>query len=44
MQNFDGAMNPFRIPLNADGRVVMLADPSLTYDVYIRNSYGDLVC
>ena len=44
MQNFDGAMNPFKIPLNADGRVVMLADPSLTYDVYIRNSYGDLVC
>lgn len=44
MQNFDGAMNPFKIPLNADGRVVMLADPSLTYDVYIKNSYGDLVC
>ena len=44
MQNFDGAMNPFKIPLNSDGRVVMLADPSLTYDVYIRNSYGDLVC
>ena len=44
MQNFDGAMNPFKIPLNSDGRVVMLADPSLTYDVYIKNSYGDLVC
>lgn len=44
MQNFDGAMNPFKIPLNADGRVVMLADPSLTYDIYVRNSYGDLVC
>lgn len=44
MQNFDGAMNPFKIPLNSDGRVVMLADPSLTFDVYIKNSYGDLVC
>ena len=44
MQNFDGAMNPFKVPLNADGRVVMLADPSLTYDMYVRNSYGDLVC
>jgi hypothetical protein len=44
MQNFDGAMNPFKIPLNSDGRVVMLADQSLTYDVYIKNSYGDLVC
>jgi hypothetical protein len=44
MQNFDGAMNPFKIPLNADGRVVMLADPSLTYDIYVKNSYGDLVC
>jgi hypothetical protein len=37
-------MNPFKIPLNADGRVVMLADPSLTYDIYVKNSYGDLVC
>ena len=44
LQDFDGDYNPFKVPLGADGRVVMLADPSLTYDIYIYNSYNDLVC
>lgn len=44
LQDFDGDYNPFKVPLGADGRVVMLADPSLTYDIYVYNSYNDLVC
>ena len=44
LQDFDGDYNPFKVPLGSDGRVVMLADPSLTYDIYVYNSYNDLVC
>lgn len=40
-ENFDGAHNPFKIPLKADGRAVILGDPSLTYDVYAYDSYGN---
>ena len=40
-ENFDGAQNPFKIPLRADGRAVILGDPSLTYDVYFYDSYGN---
>ena len=40
-ENFDGAQNPFKIPLRADGRAVILGDPSLTYDVYAYDSYGN---
>ena len=40
-ENFDGAQNPFKIPLKADGRAVILGDPSLTYDVYFYDSYGN---
>jgi len=40
-ENFDGAQNPFKIPLKADGRAVILGDPSLTYDVYAYDSYGN---
>ena len=42
-ENFDGAQNPFKIPLKADGRAVILGDPSLTYDVYAYDSYGNLL-
>jgi len=40
-ENFDGAQNPFKIPLKADGRAVILGDPSLTYDIYFYDSYGN---
>lgn len=40
-ENFDGAQNPFKIPLKADGRAVILGDPSRTYDVYAYDSYGN---
>ena len=40
-ENFDGAQNPFKIPLRADGRAVILGDPSLTYDIYFYDSYGN---
>ena len=42
-QNFDGAQNPFKIPLGADGRAVILGDPSLSYDVYAYDSYNNLM-
>lgn len=40
-ENFDGAQNPFKIPLKSDGRAVILGDPSRTYDVYAYDSYGN---
>lgn len=42
-QNFDGAQNPFKIPLGSDGRAVILGDPSLSYDVYAYDSYNNLM-
>lgn len=42
-QNFDGAQNPFKIPLCSDGRAVILGDPSLSYDVYAYDSYNNLM-
>lgn len=43
-QNFDGTKNPFKIPLNNDGRAVILVEPQRTYDVYIYDSFNNLVC
>ena len=43
-QNFDGTRNPFKIPLNNDGRAVILVEPQRTYDVYIYDSFNNLVC
>lgn len=42
-QNFDYTQNPFKIPLGSDGRAVVLADADFAYDVYVRDSYGNLV-
>ena len=43
-QDWDGNSNPFKIPIPEDGRIVALADPSLTYDVYCYDSFNNLVC
>lgn len=43
-QDWLGNLNPFKIPIPADGRVVALGDPTKTYDAYLYNSFGDLVC
>jgi len=43
-QNWDGAENPFKIPLPADGRITVLADPTKTFDCYLYDSYNNLVC
>ena len=43
-QDWQGDFNPFKIPIPADGRVVALGDPTKTYDAYLYNSFGDLVC
>ena len=40
-ENFDGAQNPFKVPLKSDGRAVILGDPSLSYDIYCYDSYGN---
>ena len=41
-QDFDGTRNPFKIPLKADGRAIVLADPTKSYDVYFYDSFGNL--
>lgn len=43
-QNFDGTKNPFKIPLNNDGRAVILVEPHLTYDIYVYDSFNNMVC
>ena len=42
-QDFEGSRNPFNIKLGSDGRAVILADPSITYDVYAFDSYGNQI-
>ena len=43
-QDWDGDSNPFKISIPEDGRIVALADPSLAYDVYVYDSFNNLVC
>lgn len=43
-QNFDGTKNPFKIPLNNDGRAVILVEPHYTYDIYIYDSFNNMIC
>ena len=43
-QNFDGTRNPFKIPLNNDGRATILAEPYYKYDCYLYDSFGNLAC
>ena len=42
-QNFDFTQNPFKIPLGSDGRAVVLGDSNLAYDVYIYDSFNNLI-
>ena len=42
-QNFDYTQNPFRIPLGSDGRAVVLGSMDLAYDVYVYDSFGNLI-
>lgn len=42
-QNFDFTQNPFKVPINADGRVTILVDVSQSYDAYVYSSNGNLV-
>ena len=42
-QDFEGSRNPFNIKLGSDGRAVILVDPSITYDVYAFDSYGNQI-
>lgn len=42
-QNFDFTQNPFKIPLGSDGRAVVLGDCDLSYDVYIYDSFNNLI-
>lgn len=41
--DFDGTLHPFQIPLDSLGSNIVLADPSLAYDVYVYNRFGSLV-
>ena len=42
-QNFDYTQNPFKVPINSDGRVTILVDVSQSYDAYVYSSNGNLV-
>lgn len=42
-QNFDYTQNPFKIPINSDGRVTILVDVSQAYDAYVYSSNGNLI-
>ena len=42
-QDFDGNVNPFKIPLHSDGRAVILADTSRKYDFYVYDSFNNLM-
>lgn len=43
-QDWGGARNPFKIPLKSDGRAVILVEPQYTFDVYIYDSFNNMVC
>ena len=43
-QNFDGTRNPFKVPLNSDGRAVILVEAQFKYDVYIYDSFNNMIC
>lgn len=42
-QDWDGTVNPFKIPLKSDGRAVILVDIGRRYDAYAYDSFGNLV-
>jgi hypothetical protein len=42
-QNFDGNVNPFKIPLNAGGQCVAIGSLANRYDIYVYNRFGNEV-
>ena len=40
--DFSGTLHPFKIPLDALGSNIVLADDGQSYDVYVYNRYGSL--
>ena len=42
--NFDGSTNPFRIPIDMDGRITAIGTYATRYDMYIYDSYDNMVC
>lgn len=43
-QDWDGTRHPFKIPLGSDGRATILVEVQYTYDCYLYDSFGNLVC
>lgn len=41
--NFDGSLNPVRVPIDMDGHFVAIGTFSLRYDVYVYDSYNNLL-
>lgn len=41
--DFAGTLHPFKIPLDALGSNIVLADEGKSYDIYIYNRYGSLL-
>lgn len=42
-QNWDGGKNPFEIPIDMEGRFVALGWTGQRYDMYVYDSYGNMV-
>lgn len=43
-QSFDGVKNPFKVPLSADGRATLIAESTQHYDIYVYDSFSNLIC
>lgn len=41
--DWNGALHPFKIPLDSLGANIVLASPDYAYDIYIYNKFGSLV-
>jgi len=41
-QNFDGNVNPFKVPLTAGGQCVAIGINTNRYDIYVYNRFGSL--
>ena len=40
---FDGTQNPSKVPLDSSGRATVIADNTQNYDVYVYDSYNNLI-
>jgi len=41
--DFNGTLNPFRVPLDSLGQALILAETGSLYDVFVYNRYGSLL-